>query len=181
MIPSFADFLIGRAAGAAASGGNGTTFSNINSVRTTNGLSYRAFRNLDQSLFIADDWKVNPAFHPEVNAFIQKHSNNVGFVQKAQALQRNRAQYFAKMQALKKEKAEAVGKELEPPRLLIFAPADRVMRLASARALKVRKGSPGILLMQTMFDQDGAPFAVAHQHWRNDVAEFSVNVDFDEA
>lgn len=41
------------------------------------------------------DWKVNPAFDPDVMAFIQKHANNVGFVQKAQALQRNRAKYFA--------------------------------------------------------------------------------------
>src|SRR5262249_11837074 len=57
---SFPDFLIGRAAGAIASGGNGTTFSNVNSVRTTTGISYRAFRNLDQSLFLADDWKVSP-------------------------------------------------------------------------------------------------------------------------
>src|SRR5262249_12507626 len=45
------------------------------------------------------DWKVNPAFHPEVMAFIQKNANNIGFVQKAQALQRNRAKYFATMRA----------------------------------------------------------------------------------
>jgi hypothetical protein len=45
------------------------------------------------------DWKVNPAFHPDVMAFIQKNANNVGFVQKAQALQRNRAKYFATMRA----------------------------------------------------------------------------------
>lgn len=46
------------------------------------------------------DWKVNPAFHPEVNAFIQKHSNNSGFVQKARGLQQNRAKYYAKMREL---------------------------------------------------------------------------------
>lgn len=45
------------------------------------------------------DWKVNPAFHPDVMTFIQKNANNVGFVQKAQALQRNRAKYFATMRA----------------------------------------------------------------------------------
>jgi hypothetical protein len=45
------------------------------------------------------DWKVNPAFHPDVMAFIQKHANNSGFVQKAQGLQRNRAKYFATIRA----------------------------------------------------------------------------------
>lgn len=77
------------------------------------------------------DWKVNPAFHPDVMTFIQKHANNMGFVQKAQALQRNRAKYFATIrqqllnpkpkeeEEVKEEKAAgpsawgAVGKKLK--------------------------------------------------------------------
>jgi hypothetical protein len=35
-------------------------------------------------------------------------------------------------------KAEPVGQEIEPPKLVVFAPAARVVRLASARALTVR-------------------------------------------
>src|SRR5262249_23469484 len=36
---------------------------------------------------------------PDVMAFIQRHANNSGFVQKAQGLQRNRAKYFATIRA----------------------------------------------------------------------------------
>jgi len=39
-------------------------------------------------------WSVNPAFDPEVNRFIQSHAGNAAFLQKAQALQQNRASYF---------------------------------------------------------------------------------------
>ena len=35
-------------------------------------------------------------------------------------------------------RAEPVGQELQPPKLVVFAPAARVARLASARALTVR-------------------------------------------
>jgi len=42
------------------------------------------------------DWTVNPAYHPEVNAFIDKHANNQQFVARAQALQRNRAPFYGK-------------------------------------------------------------------------------------
>jgi hypothetical protein len=43
-----------------ASGGNGTTFSNVNNVQITAGLSYHPFRQFDQAFFIADDWKIHP-------------------------------------------------------------------------------------------------------------------------
>jgi len=43
------------------------------------------------------DWTINPAYHPDVNAFIQKHGGNLHFVTKARALQRNRAPYYGKM------------------------------------------------------------------------------------
>ncbi|MBL8793699.1 MAG: hypothetical protein JNM56_07335 [Planctomycetia bacterium] len=43
------------------------------------------------------DWTINPAFHPEVNAFIARHASNPQFVNKARALQKNRAPYYAKM------------------------------------------------------------------------------------
>jgi hypothetical protein len=61
-IQSFADFLIGRAAGPIAQGGNGTAFSNINqtNIASTSKFNYRATRAFDQSLFLADDWKVHP-------------------------------------------------------------------------------------------------------------------------
>jgi hypothetical protein len=35
---------------------------------------------------------------------------------------------------------EAVGRALEPPKVILFAPADRVRRLASARPVPVRLG-----------------------------------------
>jgi hypothetical protein len=38
-------------------------------------------------------------------------------------------------------RAEAVGNELEPPKLIVFAPADRVAQIASARAVPVRLDS----------------------------------------
>ena len=49
---------------------------------------------------------------------------------------------------------------------------------SDAKALGVRKGSPGIFLSQTMFDQSGEPFAHTRQHCRNDIAEFAVTVAF---
>jgi hypothetical protein len=42
------------------------------------------------------DWTINPAYHPDVDAFIQKHANNKVFVAKARALQRNRAPFYGK-------------------------------------------------------------------------------------
>jgi hypothetical protein len=44
-------------------------------------------------------WQVNPAFDPEVNAFIQSHAHIAAFLKKAQALQQNRASYFAAARA----------------------------------------------------------------------------------
>jgi hypothetical protein len=41
-------------------------------------------------------WKVNPAYHPDVTAFIQAYSNNSGFVKRARALQQNRAEFYAR-------------------------------------------------------------------------------------
>lgn len=43
------------------------------------------------------DWTINPAFHPEVNAFISRHAGNPQFLNKARALQKNRSPYYAKM------------------------------------------------------------------------------------
>jgi hypothetical protein len=42
------------------------------------------------------DWTVNPAYHPEVNAYIENHANNQQFVARARALQRNRAPFYGK-------------------------------------------------------------------------------------
>jgi hypothetical protein len=44
------------------------------------------------------DWTINPAYHPDVNAYILKHAGSHNqFVTKARALQRNRAPYYGKM------------------------------------------------------------------------------------
>jgi hypothetical protein len=42
------------------------------------------------------DWTINPAYHPDVNAFIDKHANHSQFVTRARALQRNRAPFYGK-------------------------------------------------------------------------------------
>jgi hypothetical protein len=44
--------------------------------------------------FDTPGWTVNPAFHPEVNAFIHQHEKNAAFVKKARALQQNRCSYY---------------------------------------------------------------------------------------
>lgn len=48
-----------------------------------------------------------------------------------------------------------------------------------ARSLKVRKGSPGISLSQTILDQHDQPLAYARQNWRIDIAEFFISVKFE--
>ncbi len=47
-----------------------------------------------------------------------------------------------------------------------------------AMVLEVEAGFPGIHLDHTMYDQSGAVVAVDVQHWRSDIAEFSIDVDF---
>ncbi len=44
-----------------------------------------------------EDWTINPAFHPEVNAYIETHANFPQFITRARALQKNRAPYYGKM------------------------------------------------------------------------------------
>ena len=78
------------------------------------------------------DWKVNPAFHPDVMAFIQKHANNVGFVHKAQNLQRNRAKYFATIRAQQqavKPEAEVFPEEPKPAKPSAFAGLGKGLKL----------------------------------------------------
>ncbi|MBY0523377.1 MAG: hypothetical protein K2R98_08255 [Gemmataceae bacterium] len=41
-------------------------------------------------------WRVNPAYHPEVTAFIFSNRHNVPFLDKAQALQQERGEYYAR-------------------------------------------------------------------------------------
>jgi len=45
------------------------------------------------------DWTINPAYHPDVNEFIQTFAHNSVFLQRARSLQQNRAQYFVKVRA----------------------------------------------------------------------------------
>lgn len=45
-------------------------------------------------------------------------------------------------------------------------------------SLGVEVGFPGIHLDHTMYDQHGMVVAVDIQHWRSDIAEFSIDVDF---
>lgn len=47
-----------------------------------------------------------------------------------------------------------------------------------AEILGVETGFPGIHLDHTMYDQAGVVVAVDIQHWRSDIAEFSIDVDF---
>jgi hypothetical protein len=44
-----------------------------------------------------EDWTVNPAYHPEVNAYIAQYGNFPQFIARARALQKNRAPYYGKM------------------------------------------------------------------------------------
>jgi hypothetical protein len=44
-----------------------------------------------------EDWTINPAYHPEVNAYIEQHANFPQFVARARSLQKNRAPYYGKM------------------------------------------------------------------------------------
>ncbi len=57
---SFPDFLLGLPAGPVTSGGNGTSFSNIQSNDLDAGNSQRYFRATDISGFVQDDWKFSP-------------------------------------------------------------------------------------------------------------------------
>ena len=52
--------------------------------------------NLMDSKFVVN-WDVNPAYHPDVKAFINRHANNSVFHQRALNLQKNRARYYAKV------------------------------------------------------------------------------------
>jgi hypothetical protein len=45
------------------------------------------------------NWTINPANHPDVNAFIQGHAGDEFFVRKALALQANRAKYYDTMRS----------------------------------------------------------------------------------
>lgn len=47
-----------------------------------------------------------------------------------------------------------------------------------AEALGIEASTAGMRLTQVMFDTDGKPFAVDVQHWRSDIAEFTVNIEF---
>jgi len=53
------------------------------------------------------------------------------------------------------------------------------LSLEDARLLKVRKGSAGIFLSQTIYDKHDLPVAYARQNCRLEAAEFFVSVDFD--
>ena len=68
-IPTFADFLIGRAGTAVSAGGNGSGFSNINTADVASGIPNGADRITDIGLFVQDDWKVTSRLH--VNAGVR--------------------------------------------------------------------------------------------------------------
>ena len=52
--------------------------------------------NLMDSKYVVN-WDVNPAYDPDVKAFIDRHANNSLFHQRALNLQKNRARYYAKV------------------------------------------------------------------------------------
>ena len=66
-------------------------------------------------------WKVNPAYHPEVNAFIDSHADQPTFVKSARSLQQNRAKYYATMRARNDAKAAAAA-ALTAPAPVVAAP-----------------------------------------------------------
>ncbi len=84
------------------------------------------------------DWKVNPAFHPDVHAFIQGHANNAGFLKKAEALQQNRAKYFATMRAQAEKKA-ALAPAPTPAPVVETPVAPEAVPPATAAKTKPRK------------------------------------------
>ena len=61
-IPTFGDFLIGRAGTPLASGGNGSGFSNIGTADVASGIPNGADRITDVGLFFQDDWKATSRF-----------------------------------------------------------------------------------------------------------------------
>jgi hypothetical protein len=69
-------------------------------------------------------WTVNPAFDPEVAAFIQSHALNAAFLKKAQTMQQNRASYFAA--------ARAQGPNPKRPKRVNSPPRDRFGHLTNA-------------------------------------------------
>ncbi len=71
------------------------------------------------------NWTVNPAFHPDVTAFIQSHAQNALFLKKAQSLQQNRASYFA---AARAQESQPKRKRVNKP------PTDRFGHLRAAPA-----------------------------------------------
>jgi hypothetical protein len=70
-------------------------------------------------------WTVNPAFDPEVNAFIQSHAQNAAFLKKAQTMQQNRASYFT---AARAQEGQPKKKRVNKP------PTDRFGHLRAAPA-----------------------------------------------
>ncbi|MBV9082205.1 MAG: TonB-dependent receptor [Acidobacteriaceae bacterium] len=58
-LPTFGDFLLGRAGTATSAGGNGTGFSNINTASVASGIPDGADRITDLALFVQDNWKVS--------------------------------------------------------------------------------------------------------------------------
>ena len=66
------------------------------------------------------DWTINPAYHPDVNAFIKLHASNTAFVAKARALQRNRAPFYGKtvVAGVRRKTILSMGRAtvVDPPR-----------------------------------------------------------------
>lgn len=54
-------------------------------------------------------WRVNPAYHPEVTAFIRTNAYHSIFHRKALALQKNRASYYARTCTRQAQKPTRLG------------------------------------------------------------------------
>lgn len=91
-------------------------------------------------------WKVNPAFHPDVTAFIQGHSQDAGFVKRAQSMQQNRAKYYATMRARGDRKPAPTPQPASAP-AAVPAPVEAKTRPPRSRLRRVAVWAVFLLLL----------------------------------
>jgi hypothetical protein len=91
------------------------------------------------------DWKVNPAYHPDVIAYIRNHAGNSAFTQKAEALQKNRAKFYATIR--QQAAAAAAIQAAAPASTATVSPAAEVKPKPRSVRRFVRRVAIGSFLM----------------------------------